>query len=135
MLQIQNFSGFAQREDGKCLSRSTTRLYGSRCPHKPAKTGPSTSINTQANKNGRVSCACERTFARAGLCKQTGVNIRGLLPIQHAHAESHCLFCAKLEPTHTHSSVQTAAKAKSGGQSGSKLLLGMLLLLATTYPY
>ena len=54
VVQIQNFSRFGQREDGQCLSRSTTR---SRCPHKPAKTGPFTSINTQTNKNGRVSGA------------------------------------------------------------------------------
>ena len=53
-VQIQNFSRFGQREDGQSLSRSTKRLHGSRCPHKPAKTGPSTTINTQANKNGRV---------------------------------------------------------------------------------
>ena len=57
VVQIQKFSRFGQREDGQCLSRSTTQLHGSRCPHKPAKTGPSTSINTQANKNGRVSGA------------------------------------------------------------------------------
>ena len=57
VVQIQKFSRFGQREDGQCLSRYTTRLYGSRCPYKPAKTGPSTSINTQANKNGRVSGA------------------------------------------------------------------------------
>ena len=57
MVQIQKFSLSGQREDGQSLSHSTTRLHGSRCPHKPAKTGPSMSINTQANKNGRVSGA------------------------------------------------------------------------------
>ena len=57
VVQIQNISRFGQREDGQCLSRSTIQLHGSRCPHKLAKTGPSTSINTQANKNGRVSGA------------------------------------------------------------------------------
>ena len=100
MVQIQKFSRFGQREDGQCPSRSTTQLHGSRCPHKPAKTGPSTSINTQANKNDG-SRVRERTVARAVLCKQTGVNIRGLMPVERAHAESHCLFCAKQEPTHT----------------------------------
>ena len=34
------------------------------------------------------------SVARAVLCKQTGVNFRGLLPVQRAHAESHCFFCA-----------------------------------------
>ena len=43
----------------------------------------------------------ERTVARAILCKQTGVNFRGLLPVQRAHAESYCFFYAKLEPTLT----------------------------------
>ena len=56
VVQIQKFSRFGQR-DGQCLSRSNTRLHGSRCPHKPAKTAPSTSINTQENKNRRVSGA------------------------------------------------------------------------------
>ena len=43
----------------------------------------------------------ERTVARAVLCKQTGVNFTRLMPVQRAHAESHCLFCAKQEPTRT----------------------------------
>ena len=43
----------------------------------------------------------ERAVARAVLCKQTGVSIRVPLPIQRSHAESHCLFCTKLRPTHT----------------------------------
>ena len=66
------------------------------------KTGPSTSINTQANKNlmggFRVR---ERTVARSVLCKQTAVNFRGLLPEQRAHAEGHCFFYSKLVLTHT----------------------------------
>ena len=54
----------------------------------------------------------ERTVARAVLCKQTGVNFRGLLPEQRAHAESHCFFHAKLGPTHTQVDRREVAKRR-----------------------
>ena len=96
--KFKNFHGLGREKIG---SVSLASLHGS--------TGAAVHINqpkqrlpyTHKQTNTDRSRVRERTVARAVLCKQTGVNFRGLLPVQRAHAESYCFFYAKLEPTLT----------------------------------